>query len=271
MLNKVFKYLTVVLLGVFFVTACKDNAAELSSDEPPQIPPAESMEMDFSTYENNQSQGNNIAAKNGTNFAQAAVRAIIMKAVVDVNLFIPRVLLEAASNNEAEFNDEGEWVWTYSKMADGETYEVRLIATRESDNEVNWQFFVTNSALNIDDKLFFSGTSNDDGTNGSWTYFNLQNSEEQEAVSEINWSVENEEDISLRLEVVSDRNNNLGDFIEYTFDGTVKNAIYFNAGENETTELEWNTETNAGFIIAPNYNNGTQACWDENFENTSCS
>ena len=271
MLNNTYKYAAVLILGVFLISSCKDSASTVNNDEPPQLPPVESMEMDFSTYENNQGSGNSVASQKGTNFAQAAVRAFIMKTVVDVNLFIPRLLLEAASNNEAEFNEEGGWTWTYSKMADGETYEVRLLATRTSDNEVSWQLFVTNSALNIDDKLFFSGTSSNDGTNGSWTYFNLQNSEQEEAVSEIEWNVENEEDISLRLEVVSDRNNNMGDFIEYSFDGTIKNAVYFNADEDETTELQWNVETNAGFIIAPNYNNGEQACWDENFANISCS
>lgn len=141
---------------------------------------------------------------------------------------------------------------------------------RAGNDDVNWQFFVTNSELSIEDRLFFDGTTNADGSQGTWTYYDLSN-ESNESVSEIQWAVTGEEEVSLRLDVVSDRFDNQGDYIDYTFDGTVKNAVYYNAGNDETTELQWNVETKAGYLIAPNFNNGEQACWDENFDNASCS
>lgn len=270
MLQQLQKISVILLVGVFVITSCKDDPASLNNDQPPQLPTAESMQMDFSTFENNQSPKENVARKNGANFAQAAFRALIAKAIVNVNLAVPKVILEAASNAEAELNENEEWEWSYSRSAANATYEVRLIASRATGDEVTWQFFVTNSDLNIEDKLFFSGVSNSDGTQGTWTYYNLLNSEGDEATSQIAWSVEGEDNVELRLEVLSDRNDLAGDFIEYTFDGTIKNAIFYDASADEITELEWNIETKAGFIIAPDYNDGEKACWDENFDDVSC-
>lgn len=269
MYRKIQKIGVFILLTAFVVTSCSDDPASLSSDEPPQLPPAESMEMDFSTFESNQKvQGE--AALAGENFTQAVVRAIVMKAVVDLNLAIPRALLTAASESEAEFNEEGEWVWSYTRNTGQETYEVRLVASQGGSNEVNWQFYVTNSELSIDNRLFFDGTTNADGTQGTWTYYSLLD-ETNEAVSEIQWEVAEDENVSLRLDVTSDRFDNEGDYIEYNFDGTVKSAVYYNAGEDQTTELQWNIETRAGYLIAPGFNNGEQACWDANFDDASCS
>jgi hypothetical protein len=254
-----------LLLVGFALSSCSDNPASLNSDEPPALPPSESMDVDFTIFDGNQ-QTKTLA---NTNFTQAAFRALVMKAVVDLNLAIPRALLEAAAQAEAEFNDEGEWVWSYSHTSGEDSYEVRLVASRGEGDSVSWQFFVTNSTLGVEDRLFFTGITDAGGSQGTWTYYALQD-EENEAVSSIEWSVDSEENVSLRLEVISDRFNNQGDYIEYTFDGTVKNAIYYNAGEEQTTELNWNVETKAGYLIAPNYNNGEKACWDENFENVSC-
>lgn len=271
MFKRIPKISVLLLTGAFIVISCKNDPASLNDDEPPQIPAAESMKMDFSAFENNQNQKADVTRQSGNNFSQAVVRVFVIKTVTDINLAIPRALLEAASNAEAEFNDDGEWVWSFSKTTGSDTYEVRLVASRASEDGVGWQFFVTNSSLNIDNKLFFSGSANAEGTEGTWIYYNLLNSEEEEAVSKITWRVNGEEDVTLRLEVISDHTNHAGDYVEYTFDGTVKNAVYFNADKGETTEIQWNIETNEGYIIAPGYNNGEKACWDSNFQDVACS
>lgn len=150
-------------------------------------------------------------------------------------------------------------------------FGVRLVASRNGDISVNWNFHVTNSELRLSDLLFFSGTTSADGREGMWVYYDLQSPDNQQEVSEISWSVTGDEEVSLRLDVASDRNGNEGDYLEYTFDDSVKNAVYYNADEDETTEIEWNVETKVGFIISPDYNNGQKACWDADFRNIACS
>jgi hypothetical protein len=146
-----------------------------------------------------------------------------------------------------------------------------LIATANDNGQVVWQMYVTSSALNIDNALLFEGEVLSDGSSGNWTYYALLGDEAGSEISRINWTVENEDQNDLRLEVLSDRNSNLGDYIEYNFDSPIKRAVYFNADEDETAEIEWNSETLEGYIIAANYNNGEQACWNSNFQNVECS
>lgn len=268
------KWASIALMGMIFMVSCKDNPSSFS-DEPPTIPPIGSMEVDLSAFEDEGSQqeaANQVFAEDSTsNFKQAAFRALIMKVVVEINLAIPRALLEAAAYSDAELNDDEEWVWSYSKTTGEETYEVRLVASREGDDQVNWKLFVTNSELRLENRLFFEGITNNDGSEGSWTYYDLQNTQPEGAVSGVEWQVNGEDDVQLKLEVLSDRNENLGDYIEYAFDGTVKHAVYFNAGEEATTEIQWNVETHEGYLIAPEYNQGEKACWNSELVNTACS
>lgn len=268
------KWASIALMGMIFMVSCEDNPSSFS-DEPPTIPPIGSMEVDLSAFEDGGSQqeaASQVFAEDSTsNFKQAAFRALIMKVVVEINLAIPRALLEAAANSDAELNDDEEWAWSYSKTTGEETYEVRLVASREGDDQVNWKLFVTNSELRLENRLFFEGITNNDGSEGSWTYYDLQNTQPEGAVSGVEWQVNGEDDVQLKLEVLSDRNENLGDYIEYAFDGTVKHAVYFNAGEEATTEIQWNVETHEGYLIAPGYNQGEKACWNSELVNTACS
>lgn len=257
------------LIATLTLSSCSDNATSVG-DKPPPVPPEQSMAMNFSDFET-QNSGKLVRTQSVTNFVQAAVRAAVLKGIVDINLAIPRALLAAAANSEARLNEEGQWEWNYNKTEQGNAYGVRLVATGSGSGTVNWQFYVTNSALGLTDKLFFRGTSNVSGTEGSWTYYNLQNSGSEEAVSKITWSLDGENNVDLRLEVVSQQSEYAGDYIEYSFDGTAKTAVHHDASENENITLYWNVNTHAGYLIAPNYNGGAKACWDGNLQDISCS
>ncbi len=257
-----------VITALFLITGCKDSTS--SSDEnPPQFPPESSMEMNFSEFEEQGQSKQSVETQTIQNFTAAVATASVLKFIVDVNLAIPRAIFAAASASDAEFNGEGQWEWTYSQSAGGNTYEVRLVAEVQADESVNWSFYVTNSQLQIEDRLFFSGTTAGDGSQGSWTYYNLQTTQ-QEEVSTISWTVNGENDVDLRLDVLSDRFNNIDDYIDYSFDGTYKNAVYYDASDDATTELEINVETKAGFIISPGYNSGQKSCWDDQYQDTTC-
>lgn len=263
-----------ILLAVsLLLFSCQDSTNSLD-EQPPQLPPAESMNMDFSVFdENTDATSANLTANNESysHFLNAAIRAMVMKGVVNTNLAIPKTLLKAAENVEPELTDNGEWTWSYTSDANNTNFEIRLVATSSSDGLVNWQMYVTNSELNIENSLFFEGEVTEDGSTGNWTYYALLGDEAGSEVSQTTWSIESEEQVDLRLEVLTDRNGNTGDYIEYSFNSPVKLATYYNAGEDQTTEIEWNSETFEGSIIAPNYNNGEQACWNSNFQNIECS
>ncbi len=265
-------YFVISLISILcislLISSCDDDPASVN-DEPPKLPPVQSMEADFSDFESQQEK-TQPQVESSDNFQRAVSTAFLMKAAIEFNLAIPRALLTAAKNADAELNEDEQWEWSFSKSTDGKTFGVRLVGSREGENTVNWQFFVTNSQLGLEDHLFFSGTTNSDETEGVWTYYSLQDTANKEEVSRIEWTVNGEDDVQLRLDVSSDRNGNKGDYIDYTFDGTLKTATYHDSSEDEETTIQINVDNEAGYIIAPEYNNGNKACWDENFQDITC-
>lgn len=254
--------ITLFLMAGLFASCSDSNSNE---EITPVIPSAETMTIDLSDFNNN-----NAKAKAESNFNAALFRAGIAKLIVDANLIIPKVLVTAAQNNSPETVAEGEYQWRYSAENGDDDFSVLLTAEVDSEDEVEWNFYVTTSATDppLNNFLFFSGEAEYDGTEGNWTYFDAQ---EDEAVSEIEWDIDNDGSIELEFSVLSDRNGNEGAEIDYEFDGTIKTITYVEGGSGDETTIEFNTETKTGFILSANYNNGVKSCWDENFDNTPCS
>lgn len=276
MLHTIRTFSASLLLGLFLITACEDNPG-LSTEEPPQNPPqipsAQTMTVEMGEFEENNSQQKaeeRAIVQSDNAFRNAAARAMLVKGVVDASLVVPRVLLKAADSTDAEFGEDGKWTWAFSKTAGDHSYEVRLVASEKEGDRVQWDFYVTNTEKDLNDQLFFSGVSTKDGHEGTWTYYNLNGELLDEPVSKVEWAVNGEDDVSLRLEVLSEQSEHTGDYLEYTFDGTIKHAVYFDASEETTAEIQWNVETKAGFLIAPNYNGGAKACWNSELQDTTC-
>jgi hypothetical protein len=270
----------ILFASLFFVgtlalfAGCQDSTSGFE-EEPPQLPPTESMEMSFSTFDSEEAQltgSSDFEAENEhfSHFSNAAIRVIVMKTVVDLNLAVPKVLLTAATQADPEFSEDNEWVWSYSSSHQNQNMEVRLAASEQSDGQVVWDFYVTNSSLGLDNHLLFTGITSPDNRTGTWTYYRLFGEDSGEPISDLSWNITDENQATLQLKVLSNRNGNLGDSINFEKNEPVKRAVYFNAEEDSTVEIEWNSDTNEGYLIAPDYNNGEKACWDSNFENTEC-
>jgi len=269
MLNRT--YVTVIggLLSLLLLTSCNDNPSSFS-DTPPQLPASSSMQMEFSSFDfNRKATGGQVQTVN--NYAKAVGVAVTLNNIVKLNLAIPHALYTAAEEIEPEFTDDGNWEWSYSHTAGGESYSVLLKASRTSSSSVNWDFYVSNSQLGLSQQLFFSGQSNVDGTEGTWNYYSLDDASSEAALSTVEWQVDQNEDKELQLEVLDGNSDYQGDYIEYSYDGTIKQITYFDSSESSSTELQINTETQAGYLKAPNYNEGEKACWNENRQDTPCS
>lgn len=256
-------YLSCLLLSVtLFLYSC--NTSNSGNDIPPELPSTETMTVDMSEME---SVSNKAPAKMAeSNFNTALIAVGVAKIILEANLAIPKALVSAAQNATVESTGDAEWEWNYVTAANGQNFGVMLTASIDNSDKVNWNFYVTNSSLGIEDVLFFTGTSDREGNSGTWTYFDLST---QSEVSTIEWE-RTENEVSIRLDVESDRNDNLGDYITYDFDGTIKSVTFFDASENNTSIISFNTETSTGFIISPNYNEGAKSCWDENLNNIMC-
>lgn len=261
------KRLLLFTVTCLLLVSCSDDPSTFT-DDPPELPPVASMDVDMATLTGS-TQAKTAATQSGDYYIQAVFRAGIIKKVIDTNLLIPKNLLIAARDTVAQLNDNQQWEWNYSYTGNTGDFGVRLVAERIASSVVNWSFFVTADHLELENHLLITGTTKNEGQEGTWTYNGLRDPENAQHLSEINWSIQ-EEQIDLRLDILSDRLVVAGSYIDFSFDGEQKSLEYYDAGEDRTIYIAWNVDTKAGSIIAPDINNGEEACWDEQQENVSC-
>ena len=275
--NHIFLYLFAIVAIISGFSACKSTTGPYS-DVPPELPPAEAMQMAFTLFSGSQNLGITFTDNAGdanietpfSNFLQASVRAIAIKVILAANTALPATVLASAELIEPELNENGQWEWSYNVDAFNRTIDVRLTGTNE-DGQVRWNVYITQSELSIDNLLLFTGLSSRDNSSGSWIYFDpATGSDSTEQISELMWNYAGSDNYTLQLEILTDRNNNLGDILSASQTGSVKQAAYTNVGDNTQSEVEWDRDTNEGFLISPNYNGGVKACWNRMFVNSSC-
>ena len=260
---KPIRFLLIALLAGGLFTACSTSPEDDPGD-PPTIPSTASMDIDYSGM---QSTNFKTASQTDSTYIAALIAASITKVSYDALISIPKTLLEAAQNSEPEYIGNATWQWEYSASGEGASYSVRLTANT-SREEVDWKFYVllSSPAVTWDDVLLFSGSTTYDGSEGIWLIYNPTT---EKRIVSTGWSID-ETTTGLSMGIFPQGNDTREYLITYTFEGTTKTLVYYNDGEQSQTTIQWDTETGVGFLIAPNFNDGEQACWDENFQDTTC-
>ena len=255
---------SILLIVALFMASCSD--ANDQPGDPPSIPSTESMTVSFEGL--NSSNKMNTVQQTETNIAVAYLSAVAAGVILEANFAIPKVLLSAAENQDAEYLGDGEWQWTYSASGNQGSYSVRLTAQTKKE-EVEWNFYVstTSTQVNWDDVLLFSGTSTYDGNEGTWNIFNPVT--ETQATSS-SWEL-NESLAQVTLSVYDATGSEVISRIVYTATESTKTVLIQDLTEDTETTIEWDINTGAGSITSTGYNNGERACWDENLQDVACS
>ncbi len=256
------KVLVFFLAAGLTFTSCSDTNDQ--PGEPPTIPSSESMTVSFDGL-SPQNKANTVQ-QTDTTIGVAYLSALVTGAILEANFAIPKVLLKFAEGQEAEYLGDGEWQWTYTTSGEQGSFSVRLTAQTKRE-EVEWDFYVstTSSQVNWDDVLLFSGTSTYTGDEGTWNIFNPAT---EALITTSGWSISETETL-ITLSVYD--NGNVVSRIDYMYSGTVKEVSISNLTEDTQTIIQWDVNTGAGSITSTNYNNGDEACWDENYQDVTCS
>ncbi len=245
-----------MLMGILFVSCSDSNDV---AGDPPVIPTSSTMDIDISDL---QVQRKDVSSQTDSASFRARFTATVLGGVLQVNR-IPAIILEAAKNAEPEYKGDGEWNWSFNLQQAG---GAALLIANTGREEVTWSLYFTFGQQTAQQFLYFSGTSTYNGKDGVW---NIHNIETEDVVASSNWEI-TEDLTSLDMNFYENGSNTAHATISYEFDGTIKTITFFQAEENSTVIVEWNVETKVGFIIAPGFNNGEKACWDEQFQDIEC-
>ena len=278
----IFIFLTIILSALLFWGCQKKK------NNPPSIPPAESMTIDFSNFLTSnksgitdfQTKGNDAAGN--TNWSRAAGIAGFWNILLSVNIAVPVASFKLAASSTPVYVDNNTWEWHYSVSVLGSTYNARLTGQIES-NDVKWLMYISRDGVgSFEEFLWFNGTAALDGKSGQWLLYYSYIF--QEPMLQIDWTLNGSNIGSVKYTYVRDKKDDRTtdpyktSYIEYGLTTNTLNA-YYNVCINPTgvlndfksVKIEWSTSLHNGHIKSEYYfGDSSWHCWDGSGNDVTC-
>ncbi|PAU93568.1 hypothetical protein CK503_10450 [Aliifodinibius salipaludis] len=268
-MNRYFKYVAFIVLIVGLM-ACGDDSTgpDVDPGDAPEFPQVQNEEAkpDFSFFEDNQPKvvkGESLAET--SNYYDARSVALANQYTFAFANVYSGFLL-AGSNEDADFED-GMWVWAYSYSYQNETVSIKTTA-EEVANGYQWAMYWSydDGETSFEDYKVMEGIVSEDGSSGEWK-FNILNPDTNEEVLAYNseWEVISDTENNMSVKWYDETGNSTLT-VEYNEDQPEFYMTFTYPDESDVV-LFWNTDTNEGYYDE----GGDRRCWDENFEDISCS
>lgn len=256
--------LLVSVLG--FQSCTKENDALKA----PKLPDTKMMMMDFNGFDKVDPD-----QRSFSNWFHAAVNVYFWTRTVVEVIQVPVVAFVAALQQDAVFQGNDTWLWSFTVNENGQQYTVELYGTLDMDNEeVDWAMYVTHSG-GLQDFLWVSGSTAYDE---SYSNF-LLNGFADEAngdYSELEFmTIEYSQDLAtdtegIRYTIVVPEAPENGSYIQYGTEVNEEFPVYYDiflSTENNTTMIQYNPESKYGRVQdEKRFHDNEWHCWD-NFSN----
>lgn len=263
-----------IFLAFFVFFSCQK---EETSKTAPELPPAETMIVDFSQFGNTEKS----AALEKSNWLYSAATVGIWNGIIGITFAVPVAAFKSAFNHHPGQVDDSTWEWQYTVDGFTSQYTARLVGELQS-NQVNWEMYITKTGINsFDEFLWFEGTSAADGKSGQWILYH--SAAFPEKTVQIDWKKEAEEVGEIKYTYVREQNSQgqndpfNGSHLTYGLKEGEYN-IYVNVHAWEATAqafrdsyIEWNRTEFYGRVKAEHFFSDTDwHCWDSEGNNTEC-
>jgi hypothetical protein len=260
--------LTLAILNLMLVSCERQQ-----KDTPPELPPYESMVIDFSKFTVQEKDA--IADLKSTcdttmnNYQFAAFNVGLFSIIITVTLVVPVAAFYHSFSVEPVFLGDATWQWSCNYNVIGGTYSARLTGqVRASD--VKWEMYISKAGIGgFDEFKWYEGTSNLDGTGGQWV---LNHSAQfPEPMLQIDWERTGTEVGEVTYTDVRELNNNrtpnanYGSYIEAGRTDADRDAYYNIHLESNGYDvfIEWSTTEYYGRVMAEtSYLGPGWHCWD---------
>lgn len=238
--------------------------------EPMELPPAESMVIDWDMFPTNSTKSAD-EALTVYNWFYSAGTIFVWNTVVAANIAVPTVAYAAAFNNEPVYQGDETWLWSYSVTVNQRTIDAELLGSR-IDNETFSMEMTLSEAGGFEAFTWFKGEIRYDHTAANWTLsYSPQN---PTPYLDVTYSKDFEDDVaSIRYTVIDPQNELYEDYIEFGIDSSLEyDAHYTISRADTTTFIEWNTQTNAGHVMDQRqFGDEEWHCWDSQLQDVDCS
>jgi hypothetical protein len=270
-MKKVLSLTLVILLIAGGFSSCKKDKGN-----PPNLPPAESMLIDFSNFVSNAKSSDIGFDSKGTenlNWETSAVIVGTWRTLIAVTLAIPVASFKVAVDQDPVYLSDKKWQWSYNVSAAGVAYKARLTGEIGA-TDIIWEMYITREGANAFPEFkWFDGTSKLDGSGGKWIL--SESNLVPQPMLQIDWTKSGTSIGNIKYTYLKTGSSN-GAYIEYGLTNSALNAFftihYFSSSLARFSDvsIEWNTSTKNGRIKSSDYLDGQWKCWDANRVNAIC-
>jgi hypothetical protein len=271
-MKKLISLSLILILFSGFFTGCKKDKGD-----PPVLPPAESMTIDFSNFDSAKKSSDQLPGSKGTensNYDFAVLVAGYWKVIINTTLLVPVTAFQMALDQTPVYVSDKNWQWTYSVTIAQSTYHARLTGQIMA-TDVAWKMYVSKEGTgSFNEFVWFEGTSKLDGTGGQWIL--NQSAAVPSPLIQIDWTRTGSSIGTVKYTYVKSPDNFNSSYIEYGLTNNSLNAYYtihyYNGIKFSEVNIEWNTSTHIGRVKCVDYlGDGTKwYCWNANKINDVC-
>ncbi len=229
-------------------------------DERPDLPPIESMMMDFSDFEG-QPGGAKASELSYGNFTHSYFSVVYWNLISTVAMTLPVAAYGHALQQEAEYVGDQTWEWSFDFKYEGVDYSAVLTGARMSNEKFSTEMKIGLAAQPGQGIKWFDGEVRYDHTQAIWNLYK----EGTVKVLEAEWHKNFETEAGdLKYTYMEPELEETGSFIMFEhMPQEVYDASYTISLAAGTTEIEWNIASKEGHVKdETKFGDANWRCWD---------
>ena len=244
--------LSVIFAGV---SCDKEN-----QDQAPELPPVESLVMDFSDF-SQQPGGKKSTSASYFNFFHSYFSVLFWSGVTTVYIVPPIIVYSYSLQQTPVYLGDNTWEWAYSAGWGNDSILVSLTGARINNEEFSMEMNIASAETPEVEVKWFDGIVRYDHTHAEWNFY--KNGSVKMIEAEWNKDFETEE-ADLTYTYTEEGNAEDGSYIKLAHAPTeVYDASYTISLAEGVTSIEWNTTTKEGRVMDEGKFGDTEwHCWD---------
>lgn len=259
-------------LALLGMVACDKNPTDAQGPKP-DLPPQSSMAVDLNVF----NSSNHLSPEQtnvGLNFVAARLTVGAINLAVFTHMSVPVATFAAAISQQPSLKDDGKWHWVYSVSDNaGRQFQADLAGWMDEAAQVSrWEMRLSTTGLGapLNNFLWYTGQAALKNDSGKWDIYDSAQPNSSVKVVHIDWDHPSATNATLKLTVVKPQVPENGDTLTYKAENANRSVTYFDQSAGSTLQIFWDDVTHAGYLIAPNYNNGQKSCWDSQLNDQTC-
>lgn len=275
-MNKLFRKALpfILILSVMILNTSCDKEEK---GEQPELPPVESMVMDFSDFQDTPGdivKGLDAKAASATyvNFNYAYQTVSFWNAFTAISLIVPVSSYSYALQQEPVYLGNNKWEWSYNFMVEQEEFTATLTGERIDNEKFSMVMNIAFADLPLLKAKYFDGICRYDHTAAEWNLYKLDNATSIKTL-EIDWTKNYETgEASLKYTYVEPGQTETNSSINWVIDPDASyNAGYYIDLSTGLVNIEWDTTSKAGHVSSPSYfEDSDWHCWNDLLQDITC-